>query len=126
MLARSSGQRGIEEFAAATISCGNWKRKNKQCGRCWPCMIRRASFLRAGINDLTDYQSPRLKDALAHEDLRDDVIAVHTALIRRYERDLKSWVLKSGPLPQDEDERLALFAVVERGMDELEAFFEDQ
>lgn len=126
MLAQSAGQEGIEEFAAATISCGNWKRKNKQCGRCWPCMIRRASFLRAGINDLTDYQSPKLKDALAHEDFRDDVLAVHTALVRRYERNLKSWVLQSGPLPQDEDERMALFAVVERGMDELEAFFDDQ
>jgi hypothetical protein len=126
MLARHVGNEGIERFASATISCGKWKRKNKQCGRCWPCIIRRASFLRAGIDDLTDYITASLKDALGDEKTRDDVLAVHTALIRRYDRNLQSWVLQSGPLPEDEDERSACFAVVERGMDELEAFFEDQ
>lgn len=126
MLARHAGDEGIERFASITISCGKWKRKNQQCGRCWPCIIRRASFLRAGITDQTDYEIPLLKTALASEKTRDDVLAVHTALIRRYDRDLASWVLQSGPLPDDGNERSACFAVVERGMDELEAFFEDQ
>jgi hypothetical protein len=126
MLARHASDPEIDRFASITISCGKWKRKNQQCGRCWPCIIRRASFLRAGVTDHTDYKIPSLKAALGSEKTRDDVVAVYTALIRRYDRNLASWVLQSGPLPEDLIERSGCFAVVERGMDELEAFFESQ
>ena len=121
MLARRSTQNGIEHFAAATVSCGNWKRKNKQCGRCWPCVIRRSAFMRAGIADVTEYDTIKLQDALVSEDERDDVIAIHSALKRRYERDIRAWTLEVGPLPLG-PERAAYFGVVERGMGELEAF----
>lgn len=50
-------------------------------------------------------------------------MSIHTALKRRYDRGLRSWVMQTGPLPQDLTERTALFSVVERGMDELESFF---
>ncbi|WP_159981132.1 MULTISPECIES: Qat anti-phage system QueC-like protein QatC [unclassified Novosphingobium] len=123
MLARRANQANIAEFATATVSCGNWKRKNMQCGRCWPCSIRRSSFHRAGLSDGTEYDTDRLVDALAEDDYRDDVVSIHTALKRRYDRGLRSWVMQTGPLPQDLTERTALFSVVERGMDELESFF---
>lgn len=121
MLLRRASQSGIEQFAAATVSCGNWKRKHKQCGRCWPCAIRRSAFVRAGITDETNYDTMKLADALGSEDERDDVIAIHSALKRRYERDIRAWTLEAGPLPLG-SERAAYFDVVERGMDELEAF----
>lgn len=123
MLSRRANQANITEFATATVSCGNWKRKNMQCGRCWPCSIRRSSFHRAGLTDGTEYDTDRLVDALAEDDYRDDVVSIHTALKRRYDRGLRSWVMQTGPLPQDLTERTALFSVVERGMDELESFF---
>ena len=123
MLARRATQANIAEFAAATVSCGNWKRKNMQCGRCWPCSIRRASFHHAGLTDATPYETDKLVDALAEDDYRDDIVSIHTALRRRYDRSLANWVMQTGPLPQDAAARAALYGVVERGMDELENFF---
>lgn len=123
MLARRANQQSIARFASATVSCGNWKRKDMQCGRCWPCSIRRSSFLRAGLTDATPYVTDKLVDALADDEYRDDIVSIHTAMKRRYDRDLATWVLQTGPLPQDATERAALYGVVERGMDELETFF---
>lgn len=123
MLARRANQTSIAKFASSTVSCGNWKRKHVQCGRCWPCSIRRSSFHRAGLTDDTTYETVNLIDALREDDYRDDIVSIHTALRRRYERGLKSWVMQSGPLPKDATERAALYGVVERGMDELEGFF---
>ncbi|WP_026871749.1 Qat anti-phage system QueC-like protein QatC [Inquilinus limosus] len=123
MLARRANQANIAQFAASTVSCGNWHRKNMQCGRCWPCSIRRSAFHRAGLSDGTKYDTDKLVDALIEDDYRDDIVSIHTALTRRYDRGLKSWVMQTGPLPGDAAERAALFRVVERGMDELENFF---
>jgi hypothetical protein len=123
MLARRAAQPSIAAFASSTVSCGNWKRKNVQCGRCWPCSIRRSSFHRAGLTDHTAYETVNLVDALREDDYRDDVVSIHTALRRRYERGIRSWVMQTGPLPRDPAERAAMFGVVERGMDELESFF---
>ena len=123
MLARRVDQQSIAKFASSTVSCGNWKRKNMQCGRCWPCSIRRSSFHRAGLTDDTRYETVNLIDALKEDDYRDDIVSIHTALRRRYERGFKSWVMQSGRLPNDATERAALYGVVERGMDELESFF---
>ncbi|MDE2570134.1 MAG: 7-cyano-7-deazaguanine synthase [Sphingomonadales bacterium] len=123
MLARRANQANIAQFAASTVSCGNWHRKNIQCGRCWPCSIRRSAFHHAGLTDGTKYDTDKLVDAIAEDDYRDDIVSIHTALRRRYDRGLKSWVMQTGPLPQDATERAALYGVVERGMDELENFF---
>jgi 7-cyano-7-deazaguanine synthase in queuosine biosynthesis len=123
MLARRASEPTIAKFASSTVSCGNWKRKHVQCGRCWPCSIRRSSFHRAGLSDDTKYDTLNLIDAIKEDDYRDDIVSIHTALRRRYYRGLKSWVLQSGPLPHDPTERAALYGVVERGMDELENFF---
>lgn len=126
MLARRANQSAIATFASSTVSCGNWKRKNMQCGRCWPCSIRRSSFHRAGLTDGTEYETVNLVDALKEDDYRDDIVSIHTALRRRYDRGIKSWVMQSGPLPYDAAERAAMYGVVERGMDELESFFVSQ
>lgn len=124
MLARHVKSPEIEFFASATVSCGNWKRKGKQCGRCWPCAIRRSAFVRAGVKDHTVYDTPSLIDALHDEQERDDVVAIHTALRRRYDRNIRTWTLEAGPLTSDTNDRALYFGVVERGMDELEAFLE--
>lgn len=119
MLLRHAADPRISRFASSTISCGKWKRAGVQCGRCLPCMIRRASFHHASVTDVTRYATPRLRQALLSESLREDVLSVHVALKRRYERRPKAWVLQSGPLPDDPVERAAYFAVADRGMDEL-------
>jgi len=124
MLARHADKPNMAIFASSTVSCGNWKRKGKQCGRCWPCSIRRSAFLRAKLKDHTDYLTQNLADALADEDERDDLVSIHSALKRRYQRDVRMWTLEAGPLADDANIRAAYFGVVERGMDELEAFLD--
>jgi 7-cyano-7-deazaguanine synthase in queuosine biosynthesis len=111
----------LVSLASATYSCGKGKRKNGQCGKCVPCLIRRASFAAAGVDDKTKYVGDKIQWSQTH----DDVASVRIALARRktlskpaFER----WVLKSGPLPVDHKRRTAILAGVAKGLDEVEAF----
>ncbi len=107
-------------FAAATVSCGKWKRRNQQCGRCVPCLIRRASLHAASVVDDTDYQYPDLRSVMTDEDGRDDLVAVQAALIRGSAMELQ--LMNAGPLPIQPQERRGYIAVAARGMEELRAF----
>jgi len=113
------------ELASETISCGKWKRDGKQCGRCVPCLIRRASLYAGEIDDLTDYQSPKLVNVLKDEDIRDDLLAMMTAVKRLKTNDLDRWVSRSGPLPADRSRRLALVDVHRRGLLEVGRYLSD-
>jgi hypothetical protein len=112
----------FQTFVEQTVSCGKWKRENQQCGRCVPCLIRRASLHAAGIPDRTSYQSPHLPQVLSDEARRDDLIAVQSAILRYEGADVKPWVLQAGPLPADPAAQQGYFDVVHRGMDELSAY----
>src|SRR5690606_27268549 len=48
-------QATLSAVAPLTVSCGKWKRTGLQCGRCVPCLIRRASFHAAAMVDRTPY-----------------------------------------------------------------------
>lgn len=126
MLARHTGVSNIAALATATVSCGKWKRMHKQCGRCVPCLIRRASFHAAGVADGTPYQEPRLSAVLENENVRDDLIAVQVALSKLESRNLRSWVLQGGPLPTNKQERSGLFDVAERGFSELRNYLSSE
>ncbi len=97
-----------ERLLNATMSCGKWLRKHVHCGTCVPCLVRRAAFLRAGIEDRTPY----FETALA--DTSDDVLAVRWALGRSSARN-RAAVLASGPL----DDIDAAIDVHNRGLQEL-------
>lgn len=101
-----------------TVSCSNWHRKGIQCGRCVPCLIRRASISFAGIRDHSPYDQGNLKAELAHNDnTNDDLLSLLAAY-----SNLKSgvsprmWVRQSGPLPMDISTRNDLFHTFERGL----------
>ena len=115
-----ASKQGFSQFATETVSCGKWKRRNQQCGRCVPCLIRRASFHAAGVADGTDYQYPDLAAVMIDEDGRDDLIAVQAALTRR--GSLERHVMNAGPLPTSASERKAYIDVAERGMNELRTY----
>lgn len=112
-------------IASETISCGKWKRDGKQCGRCVPCLIRRASLYAGEVDDLTDYQSPELVDVLDDEDTRDDLVAMMTAVARLKTNELDRWVSRSGPLPADRHRRIALVDVHRRGLLEVGRYLSD-
>lgn len=112
----------FELAAAGTVSCGKWKRKNKQCGHCVPCLIRRAAFHAAAIADDTEYREPNLLKIANDPQIRDDLISVLTAVSRSRTVRIEPWVMQAGPLPEDEQERSACVDVFKRGISELGNF----
>lgn len=111
----------LARIASRTYSCGKGKRDNGQCGRCIPCLIRRASFNAAGVPDGTPY----LNDLIASS-RNDDVLAARQAVVRAGmldARELERWMMRAGPLPHDKVERIAIIDGVRRGLAELEGLF---
>lgn len=101
-----------------SMSCGKWKRKNQPCGRCFPCLIRRAAFHAAGQRDDSGYVFDDLRSAASY----DDVVAVRTA-VERYRSASMEQVLRSiSPLPEIPSDRAALVDVANRGIAELDRF----
>jgi hypothetical protein len=116
----------FERIASLTVSCGKWKRANKQCGRCVPCLIRRASLYAAAVDDKTDYVSPDLAEVQKSQSHRDDLSSMMTAVLRAKSVDLlPRWVAQTGPLPLDPKRRAALIEVHRRGLAEVGAFLSD-
>jgi hypothetical protein len=118
---RQASHLNLAALAAASYSCGKGKRANMQCGRCVPCLIRRASFHAAGIGDATIYQY-----GLSDSSRFDDVLAARQAVARHSratQRELQRLVRKAGPLPDDPRVRAATIAAVGRGLAELENLF---
>jgi hypothetical protein len=111
-------------FASSTVSCGKWKRRNQQCGRCVPCLIRRASLHAAAVVDDTDYQFPDLHAVMGDEEGRDDLVAVQAALVRGTSLEVE--LMKAGPLPMEAAERKAYIDVAARGLSELRAFLKSK
>lgn len=107
-----------------TVSCGKWKRKNKQCGYCVPCLIRRAAFFRADIDDLTPYRYD-VGGAWQDLEIRDDLLAVLLASRDRAEN-LRIRAIASGPLPISVAERDGWFGVHERGLVEIRDYLRSE
>jgi hypothetical protein len=120
MLAQARHPR-LSELASQSYSCGKGKRGNGQCGRCVPCLIRRASFSASGVDDATRYLHELEVSAR-----NDDVLAARQGAARAARldrRSLERWVLQSGPLPSDQGVRGATVEAVGRGLAELGDLF---
>ena len=107
------------QIASASYSCGKGKRLNKHCGRCVPCLIRRAAFFKARIEDSTDYAA----DNLARHATNDDVYAARLATAALAHRDMR-WAAEAGPLPTDMEKRTGHMDVVRRGLEELHDYLD--
>lgn len=118
----------LQVVADRTVSCGKWKRTGIQCGRCVPCLIRRASFHAAGWADQTEYapSGADLRQVFAHGNERDDLMAMILASRKLEAIDVADWIAKTGPLPTQRDERAALVDVVGRGMAEVRAYLDSE
>ncbi|MGC3999582.1 MAG: 7-cyano-7-deazaguanine synthase [Anaeromyxobacter sp.] len=115
---KACGDDRIRKLAHLSYSCGKGKRLNKQCGRCVPCLIRRAAMDYAAVKDKTPYYAVNL----AVEGSNDDVLAVRLATAALKQRDLERWTVASGPLPSDTAQRALYVDVVRRGLNELRSF----
>jgi 7-cyano-7-deazaguanine synthase in queuosine biosynthesis len=104
-------------YLSTSYSCGKGKRLNMHCGRCVPCLIRRAAFHKAGIPDKTSYASAKLG---AHG-RNDDVFAMRYA-VAKHRLSSAHWAGAAGPLPTNPADAQIRRKVVGRGLTELQAF----
>lgn len=117
----------LKTLAGESTSCGRFGVFNKtHCGRCVPCLVRRAAFLRAGIEDPTvESKSSGLKyhylnlRSTSQEDTATDIRAVANALTRISEKSLDHFLGGSLSFARPVD-RESYKDVVNRGLKELE------
>lgn len=128
MLVECLDQVKIDSIAAETVSCGKWKRLHQQCGKCVPCIIRRASFHAADMPDTTDYHEKGrdLTAVIRDAKGRDDLMAMILAARRMPRENIARWVSHAGPLPLEREARDQLFGVAGRGMDEVRSFLKHE
>lgn len=121
MLTGCADQALLKGKASSSTSCGRFQRYNyKHCGRCVPCQIRRASFLRWGISDSTPYEYKHLGKNDRDHAAFDDVRSVAMAIAEVRAGGLDEWLgvsLSSTLL----DDVAPLRAMLERGLEELAA-----
>jgi hypothetical protein len=86
MMAECKDQKLLEKLAGNTMSCGRSARINMHCGRCVPCLIRRAAFHRWNGADPTDYKYKDLSrpgsDYRGFDDVRAAAMAVEYVRLR--------------------------------------------
>lgn len=120
MLIGCLDQHLIMAEAAVSTSCGRFQRFNyTHCGRCVPCQVRRAAFLRWDVPDTTDYVYSDLGREDRDHAAFDDVRSVAMALAHAQQDGLESWLLPTlSPLrPVDVGPTKFL---IQRGLEELE------
>lgn len=83
-----------------TVSCSHWKRKNQQCGCCFPCIIRRAAVLKGDHVEPSHYREQNISAALL-KNTKDDLFAIIGAITKLDKRSINNWVMNSGPLPMN-------------------------
>lgn len=125
MLAQCANQDLLKTYAHTTTSCGRFKRFGyKHCGRCVPCLIRRAAFQAWQVTDQTAYiyrdLSRNDKDHAGFDDVRSAAMAV--AQVK--EEGLQRWLGASLSHRYVKTEAKDIREVVQRGLSELSAFLE--
>lgn len=127
ILTRAKKDAMIAKHICDTVSCSHWHRHNVQCGRCWPCLIRRSSMYKAGIDDSTCYETQNLSSIVTNESLRTDLWAALSA-INQY--DVKGRGARPYRsiryLPRDPHLREKYLSVIDRGFEELREFLFEQ
>lgn len=124
MMIECRDQARLAPIASETVSCGKWKRTGEQCGRCVPCLIRRAAFHRAGMADGTPYQA-RGRDLhwfFEHDEDPDDLMAMLLAARRVPTMDVDRWIAMTGPMPLGAADRTGRVSAARRGMMEVRDF----
>lgn len=124
MLTECADQAFLRTHAHKTTSCGRFARNNyKHCGRCTPCLIRRAAFNRWKLPDRTTYVYSKLSRKDRNHARFDDVRSVAIAVAEVKTNGLNDWLgtSLSSTLLGDVS---AYKETVGRGLDELKQFLD--
>lgn len=119
MLSECSDQKTLRDNAHKTTSCGRFGRYGyKHCGKCVPCLIRRAAFRGWGVADQTEYVFSDLAMANSDPERFDDVRAAALALAVIDADGFNRWLgaTLTSPLISNKDQ---VRAVIDRGLAEL-------
>jgi 7-cyano-7-deazaguanine synthase in queuosine biosynthesis len=124
VLASCHDRATLTALANRTLSCAHpeapryAKRKQGNCGYCFPCLIRRGSMHHVGLDTPADYAFDALREA---DELRQDRGNDLRALLRSLAHEPRAVdVLRNGPVPAAD---VAAFAdVYKRGRDEILAW----
>lgn len=127
LMAECLDQATLADLIGESTSCGRFGYYNyTHCGRCVPCLVRRASFLSAGLPDTTKkkYHFTKLKTA-GRKKGANDIGAVAAAVLRK-----ETWGVRrltSGQLSfASPTDRAQYEGVVERGLSELGALLRQE
>lgn len=119
MMQQCADQNRLRVEAPRSTSCGRFQRwKYTHCGRCIPCQIRRAAFLRWGETDTTEYVFPNLGKKNEDHAQFDDVRSASTAAAIVKADGLESWIGSALSYPMMGD-RGPLQDMIGRGLSEL-------
>jgi hypothetical protein len=120
MLLACLDQKMLAAHASQTTSCGRFKHFGyKHCGRCVPCLVRRAAFRQWQVKDSTYYVYSDLAIDDDEHAAFDDVRSALIGIAERSEMGTSRWLgstLSSGLIADKQE--LAL--TVERGLQEME------
>lgn len=119
MMADCKDQETLAELAHESTSCGRFQRYNyRHCGRCLPCQVRRAAFLRWNHPDGTEYVFDDLGRKDEDHAAFGDVRAVALALLSVKDDGFAYWA--GGSLSWvPSDERDAVGTMLQDGLAEL-------
>jgi len=119
MLVQCADQKALRKYAHTTTSCGRYARNAyHHCGRCVPCLIRRAAFLRWRRKDNTGYVFDDLSKDDKHHARSDDVRAAAMAVETVRRGGIDSWIGSSLDSLMIEDVA-PYHATIARGLSEL-------
>lgn len=125
-VAASSDPHAMRSLARTTLSCAHpeasryARRRQGNCGYCFPCLIRRAALYHVGLDDSADYAFDALRENEALAGARGSDLR---ALVRAMSTPGRAIdVLRNGPVPS-EDVR-AFADVYERGRREILGWME--
>lgn len=127
MLQECKNQDLVQSLVCSTTSCGKYLTHGRtHCGRCVPCMVRRAAFLKAGMEDSTIYKYRDLSNnGFSKTQGPNDVNAVASAYVKYQNKGIERII--GGSLSfSATDTRHKYVGVVERGLTELGKLLEEQ
>ena len=122
MLTGCADQPFLRKYAHTSTSCGRYARNGyKHCGRCLPCLIRRAAFRAWGVPDQTHYVYADLSRDDEHHARYDDVRSSAMAVASASVEGLSAWAGPSLSTALLGDATLYR-DVLDRGLNELGSF----